>query len=623
MFHRARSSAIALAISLTALIAGVAVFAQQQAAEAPAAPRPFYTRPAVAALNGVVTTGHPIASSAGLQMLLKGGNAFDAAVAVGAMAALGEPEMNGIGGNGFTTIFDKKTGKVHSLSMAGAAPKALKPAEMTPETLNAGMKAGIVPGNLGGYLSILDKLGTMSLAEVFAPAIEYAEKGYPIDQMLAQSIDRGKNNLGKYPTTAKIFLPNGQPLKAGELLKNPDYAATLRKLVDAEKQALAKKATRSAGDQGGVRSVLQGRHRAGVRSLLQGERRHPDRGRPGRLRAAVDRAAAHELSRLRGVQQSVDVARRLRSADGREPRRALQSRVVRFRIAAGGARDDRGDQGVEGRHLSLRRRSEVHGDSDRGHVVEAIRRIAQRADRHVEGGRVSGSRRARGPHQHVAQPAAASAKLRRQAWRGRTFAEHYDGEQHTTSFSIVDKFGNAIGITPTLGGLFGNNVVVGSTGLLLNNGMRLGSTSPYPDNVNYVGAGKVPILNNSPVVVLKDGKLAFVFGTPGGETIGQTQFQMLVNLIDFQLPVQQAIEAPRFSLDAEPNFYKPGSEITVQIESRMPAATIEALKAMGHKLRVSPGWGSIGHMQTIKIDPVTGTITAGGDPRRTGYAMGY
>ncbi len=160
-------------------------------------------------------------------------------------------------------------------------------------------------------------------------------------------------------------------------------------------------------------------------------------------------------------------------------------------------------------------------------------------------------------------------------------------------------------------------------GLLLNNGMRLGSTSPYPDNVNYVGAGKIPILNNSPVVVLKDGKLAFVFGSPGGETIGQTEFQMLVNLIDFKLPVQQAIESPRFSLDAEPNFYKPGAEIEVSIESRMPQKTIDALKAMGHKLRVLSGWGSIGHMQTIRVDPVTGTLTAGGDPRRTGYAMGY
>src|SRR5215467_1208050 len=112
------------------LIAGGAlVVAQQQAAEAPAAERRVETRPAVTAV-------HPIASSAGLQMLIKGGNAFDAAVAVGAAAAMGEPEMNGIGGNGFMTVYDKKSGQVLSLSMAGAAPLALKPAEMTPETLN-------------------------------------------------------------------------------------------------------------------------------------------------------------------------------------------------------------------------------------------------------------------------------------------------------------------------------------------------------------------------------------------------------------------------------------------------------------------------------------------------------
>ena len=228
------------------LAAGAALYAQQQAAEAPATDRRVQTRPAVAGLHGLVTSGHPIASSAGLQMLLKGGNAFDAAVAVGVMAPLGEPEMNGIGGNGFATLYDKKSGKVLSLSMAGAAPKGLKPAEMTPESLNAGMNAGIVPGNLGGYLYLLDRFGTMSIGDVFAPAIEYAEKGYPIDPMLAADIERGKNNLSKYPTTAKIYLPGGQPLAAGDLLKNPDYAGTLRKLVDAEQQARAKGASRSA-----------------------------------------------------------------------------------------------------------------------------------------------------------------------------------------------------------------------------------------------------------------------------------------------------------------------------------------------------------------------------------------
>jgi gamma-glutamyltranspeptidase/glutathione hydrolase len=203
------------------------------------------------------------------------------------------------------------------------------------------------------------------------------------------------------------------------------------------------------------------------------------------------------------------------------------------------------------------------------------------------------------------------------------FPENYDREEHTTSFSIVDGMGNAVGCTPTLGGLFGNGVVVGSTGMLLNNGMRLGSTSPYPENVNYVAAGKVPILNNSPVVVLKDGKLAFVFGTPGGETIGQTQFQLLVNLIDFEMPIQHAIEAPRFSISATPNFYKPGSDIEVTVEGRFSAAAVKALEAMGHKVRVSAGFGSIGNIQGIKVDLATGTMMAGSDPRRTAYAMGY
>jgi len=98
---------------------------------------------------------------------------------------------------------------------------------------------------------------------------------------------------------------------------------------------------------------------------------------------------------------------------------------------------------------------------------------------------------------------------------------------------------------------------------------------------------------------------------------------MLVNLIDFELPVQQAIEAPRFALDAKPNFYKPGSEIVVQIENRVPPETIAALRTMGHQVEVLTGWGSLGHMQTIRIDQKTGAMTAGGDPRRTGYAMGY
>ncbi len=590
--------------------------AQQQAAEAPPSPRPGLTRPAVAARHGVVAAGHPIASSAGLQVLLKGGNAFDAAAAVGAMLAMAEPEMNGIGGNGFMTIYDKKTGKVWSLSMAGAAPKALEPSAMTPETLNAGMTAGIVPGNLGGYLYALDRFGTMSLAEVIAPAIEYAEKGYPIDPLLAQSIDRGKGNLAKYPTTARIFLPNGRPIRAGEIFRNPDYAATLRKLVEAEQQAKAKGATRSAA-----------------------------------IKAAYDRFytgdIAQEFERFfkenGGLLTAADLA-------AYEPKwtEPMHTTYRGYDVYSNQSTSRGGFEVLMGANLieGLDMKSFGPGSAKSLHaIIEAIKVSKADIYRYVADpaftqipmlGMLSKDYAAkRRPLIDMSKaspfpepgtpggPTASAQPARPGPNNAKTFAEAYDPEQHTTSFSIVDEFGNAVGCTPTLGGLFGNNVVVGNTGLLLNNGMRLGSTSPYPENVNYVGPGKIPILNNSPVVVLKDGRLNFVFGTPGGETIGQTEFQMLVNLIDYDMPVQAAIEAPRLALDAAPSFYKPGAAITVQIENRVGAETIAALKAMGHELQVLQGWGSLGHMQAVKIDFRTGTLTAGGDPRRTGYAMGY
>jgi len=602
-----------LVLASAVLVAAATAYtvAQQQAAEAPASARPGMTRPAVAGLHGLVTSGHPIASSAGLQMLLKGGNAFDAAAAVGAMAALGEPEMNGIGGNGFMTVFHKGTGKVWSLSMAGAAPKALRPEDMTPETLNAGMKAGITPGNLGGYLVQLQRFGTMKVADVFAPAIEYAEKGYPIDAMLAGSIARGRNNLAKYPTTAKIFLPGGEPLKAGELLKNPDYAATLRKLVEAEAAALKKGATREAAIQAAF-----------------------DRFYKGDIAQEIERF----FKENGGVLTAADLA--AYRPEWQEP---LHTSYRGHDVYSNPATSRGGFEVVMGANLVEGVDLKAAGALSPAHlhaVIEAIKISKSDIYRYVAdpafvkvptAGLISRDfaslrRQLFDPAKAIAYPPAGTpdgSPTSTPRAQGPAWDEHYDGELHTTSFSIVDNFGNAVGVTPTLGGLFGNNVVVGNTGLLLNNGMRIGSTSPYPTDVNYVGAGKIPILNNSPVVVLKNGQLAFVFGTPGGETIGQTEFQVLLNLVDFDLPVQAAIEAPRLVLDAKPNFYKPGAAITVQVEGRVPPATIAALKAMGHTVEVLPGWGSLGHMQVIRVDQKTGAKTAGADPRRTGYAMGY
>lgn len=591
------------------LLVPLPLLSQQQAAEAPATPAGFQTRPAVTALNGIVSSGHPVSSAAGLRILMQGGNAFDAAVAIGAAAAMAEPEMNGIGGNGFMTVYHKATGKVWSLSMAGAAPKALNPAEMTPATLNAGMKAGIVPGNLGGYLALLQRFGTMSLGQVLAPAIELAEHGYPIDRLTAGSIERGKGNLGRHPTTAAVLLPEGQPIKAGELYRNRDYAATLRKLVEAERRAKGRGASRTAAIQAAFDRFYKGDIAQEIDRFFKAN---------GGVLTAADLAAftPEWTEPLHTTYRGYDLYSNPSTSRGGFEVLMQATLVEGF---------DLSKAGPASLHAQIEAIKVAKSDiytyvaDPKFHAVPAAGMLAKdylaqrrglidmtKAGAYPEPGRPAGA--------PVSSPEARGFPM---------FEEYYEAEQHTTSFSVVDKTGNAVGVTPTLGGLFGSNVVVGNTGLLLNNGMRLGSTAPYPDHINYVGAGKVPILNNAPVVVLREGKLQFVFGTPGGETIGQTEFQVLVRLLDEKLPVQEAIEAPRFALDARPNFYKPGSEIEVRVEGRVSAADIAALRALGHKVTVLPGWGSLGHMQVIAVDAKTGRLTAGADPRRTGYAMGF
>lgn len=174
-----------------------------------------------------------------MQILMAGGNAIDAAVAVAATLNVVEPQSSGIGGNGFMVLFDKETSTVHSLNMTGAAPKALQAAEMDAEALAGGIRAGVVPGNLGGLVEALRRFGSKSLAEVLAPAIGYAEDGHPINASLSGTIERMRPRLEQIPSSARVFLPGGRVPREGEMFKAPDLARTLQKLVEAEKVALA------------------------------------------------------------------------------------------------------------------------------------------------------------------------------------------------------------------------------------------------------------------------------------------------------------------------------------------------------------------------------------------------
>src|SRR5579883_33752 len=569
-------------------------------------------RPAVPGVHGLVAAGHPLAAIAGLQMLMKGGNAIDAAVAVGAALNMMEPQMNGIGGNGFMIVFDKKTGRVYSLSMAGAAPQALKPETMTPDTLDWGIDAGIVPGNFGGYLAALERFGTMSLAEVLAPAIDYAQNGYPIDASLATAIARAKSKLEKFPTTANVFLPGGRAPQPGELFRNRDLAATLRKAVAAEKAALSAKKTR--------KDAIEAAFDRFYRGDIAREFDRFFKENHGAL-AAADLAAYKPqwTDPVHSTYRGYDVYSNPATSRGGIELLMQLNLVEGYDLAA------MGPNSADALHLLIEAIKVAKADVY--HYV-ADPKFTQVPTAALLSKNYAGARRKLiDPRKAIAYPewgtpGNSMAILRPPA--GPAFAEEYETERDTTSFSIVDQFGNAVACTPTLGGGFGAGVVVGNTGLLLNNGIRLGSTSPYPDHVNYVRPGQIPLLNNSPTIVLKGGRLAMVFGTPGGETIGQTEFQMLVDVIDFHLPVQQAVENPRFALDARPNFYKPGAAISVTIENRVPPAVLRTLTEMGHKLSPASDFtAAVGGMQAIVIDLEKSTMFAGADPRRTGYAVGW
>lgn len=607
------------AFALLAVCAAMLIAQEPQPARAPQA-RTIQHRPGVPGVHGLVAAGHPLAAMAGIQILMKGGNAVDAAVAVAAVLNVVEPQMSGLGGNGFMTIFERKTGKVYSLGMTGAAPRAVAPDAMTADTLNAGIKAALVPGNVGGYLSALERFGTMGVGELLTPAIAYAEGGYPIDESLAAVIERSQKLLERFPTSAAVFLPGGRAPRAGSLMNMPGLARTLRQLVDAERQALTRGENRTGAIRAGFDRFYKGDIAAGIDRFFKEN---------GGLLSAVDLAAyaptwtepLHTTYRGYDVYSSpptsrggVELLMQLNLVEphdlkalGPEDPRALHLIIEAIKVSKADVYRYIADPnftripmaGLLSKEYAAKRRA----------LIDPLKAMAY-------------------PHAGTPAEVSPSTEGRRPARvamsAGRPLPERFEGERDTTSFSIVDRFGNAVACTPTLGGMFGTGVVIGDTGLLFNNGMRLGATSPYPDNVNYVRGGQIPLLNNAPTIVLRDGRVVLAFGTPGGETIGQTQFQMLVNVVDFGMAIQPAIEAPRFALEALVNFYKPGSEVTITMESRVPLDTVRALEAMGHHIRLAaPFTSAVGGMQGILVDPATGTMKAGADPRRTGYAIGY
>ena len=575
-------------------------------------------RPAVTGVHGLITSGHSLASMAGVRILMQGGNAADASVAVLATLNLTEPMMSGAGGNGFMTIYDHASKRVYSLSATGAAPLRIDPNDLTADELARGYKAGIVPGLFGGWLAVLDRFGTKSLAEVLEPAIEYAENGHPIDPYVARSIREQQKLFERFPSTARVFLQNGQPPEPGQVLKYPDLAKTFKRLVAAEQDALKQGKTRSEALQAAFDYFYKGELAREIARFYE---------QNNGLISAEDLANYQPTwtSPVHTNYRGYDVYTSPPTSRG-----GLEV-VMQLNLIEGFDVRKLGHNSPELLHLiaeciKLAKSDIYHFVADpKDNEIPSAEMIAKdyaarrRAAINLE------QAMAYPDHGHPREkqtsfiPGSATQAIAGTHWR--LFRESSDAGC-TTSFSVADESGNVVVSTPTLGSLWGTGVIVGNTGLFLNNGTRIGSTSPYPDHVNYVRGGQIPLLNNSPIIVMRDGKFVLSLGTPGGETIGQTQFQVLLNLLDFEMGIQEAIEAPRIAMDADPNFYKPGAKIKMRAEGRIPSQTLDKLKEIGHDPIPVAEFG-IGNMQGILMNRKTGTMTAGADPRRMMYAVGW
>ncbi|MEL7044852.1 MAG: gamma-glutamyltransferase, partial [Pseudomonadota bacterium] len=521
---------------------------------------------------------------------------------------------SGAGGNGFFTYYDSADKTLQSLNATGAAPLALDASELDPEQLNKGIHAGVVPGLFGGWVALLQRYGTLSLTEVLAPAIDYARNGHPAEESVARAIEAAEELFREFPSSEAMFMPEGRPPHTGEKVTMPDLARTFERVTAAEQKALEGGASRIEALQAAFDLFYRGEIAKEMAAFYR---------EAGGQFTEEDFAAYEPLwtSPVHATYRGYDIYTSPPTSRGGLEVLMQLKLVEGFDLAAMGREDPRAQ------HLLIEAIKVAKADIY--HFVADPKRHTVPVDGMLAASYAERRRALIDPAEAMTFPgpgrpageASASTSTARTKGPGDELAET-SVPGSTTSFSIRDSDGNVMAATPTHGGLFGTGVVVGLTGLTFNNGTRIGSTSPYPDDVNYARGGQIPILNNSPIIVMRDGEFVMALGTPGGETIGQTQFQVLVNVLDFGMPVQAAIEAPRFSLFAKPNFYKEGANITVRFEDRLSQKKYDDLKAMGHDLLLAPSF-SLGSIQAILKNEELGTVTAGADPRRAAQAVGW
>ncbi len=580
-----RTSAFAAALSFLTS----AILAPAQASPTPA---PVRARHAM-----VVSIQHD-ASDAGLAILKQGGNAVDAAVAVGFALAVVFPQAGNIGGGGFMLIRDKH-GKSHFLDYREKAPAAATRdmyldahGNVAPGRSTIGYLASGVPGTVAGLTYAQQHFGKLTLAQDMAPAIRLAAQGYVLSAEEAHNLQN--KNLARFPTSTQIFQRNGDFYKEGDTFKQPLLAATLTRIskdpTDFYKGEIARQI--AAFEQKG-----------------------------GGLITTADLAAyqVKERAPIVGNYHGYEIITAPPPSSGGIVLVEILNILSGFNLPALGP--DRSAAQVHIITEAFRRaymdRGDYLGDPDFNTLP--LKQMADPA--YAAAWRASIDPTKPTPSKNLLRPAGFMPPPPQ-------FPIPHESTE-TTHFSIVDADGNAVSSTYTLNGLFGSGLTVDSLGFLLNNQMddftsKIGVPNMYgliQGPANAIAPGKRPLSAMTPTIVTRNGKLAFVLGSPGGATIITTVANDIISTIDNGLNIQQVADAPRFHHQYLPD--------RLDLEKKFPLEPAEALKAMGYSVNrlavadeKNPGvWGD---SELIAVDPKTHELLGGHDSRRSfGKAAGY
>ncbi|HYV07442.1 MAG TPA: gamma-glutamyltransferase [Blastocatellia bacterium] len=523
-------------------------------------------RSIVRAQHGMVASSQPLASQAGLDVLKRGGNAVDAAIAMAAVLNVTEPMMTGIGGDAFMLVYLAKTKELKGLNASGRAPRALTLEHFQKNGIrtipDTGMEPITVPGAFDGWVTLLDKYGTMKLGDLLAPAIDYAENGFPVMEKTARDWNQEVEKLTRTPAAASNYLIGGRAPRAGQIFRQKNLARTFRTLARGGREAFYKGEI--------ARAIVDYCQKNGGFLSMQDLAEH----RSEWVEPISTNYRGYDVYECPPNGQGLTALLTLNILEGLD-------------LAAMNARPDLYYHTlIEATKLAFVDRNKYIADP--AFAKMPVKQLLSKD--------YAASRRALIDPDKVMEPPEPGK---------------FTNSSDTTYLTVVDKDHNAVSFINSLFESFGSGVVAGDTGIVLHN--RGTGFSLDPNHANRLEPAKRPFHTIIPAMVFKDGNLFMSFGVMGGAIQPQGHVQVLTNFIDLGMNLQQAIEAPRFR-------YLSGRQVLM--EDEMTGTVISRLIERGHQ-RANGAGLSMGGGQAIMIDPAEGTLMGASDPRKDGMALGY